>query len=340
MIAGLRFTIYGVMILSFSMVFGVHLVFRNILVTVGEFSKKVSVITSNIFLLLVMLFAIITISNYNKFNISPVFFSSTEDIKSLESLKNNSKKDDFILTWWDYGWPLWYYTNLNTLIDNGKHQQDNFIVSKILLSNNDIFTKNASIFFIKKYIEGKNRGYLRVMDYFAKNYSIEYLNQLKKENFKTPILEREIYILLHKHMLSTLGTIESFSNIDIKTGKNYRSALMDMGYLDKKYNTTQNIVKTEIFTIDLKNGKISSIDGNDKVRKISIIEKGKIKFEKSYLVSNDSNIVISDGLVLKMKPKLYNSFLVQALLFNNYNSDYFTKVSKTKNFLILKIKSR
>ena len=75
-----------------------------------------------------------------------------------------------------------------------------------------------------------------------------------------------------------------------------------------------------------------------KVKKISIIENQKIKFEKSYMVSNGSNIVIYEGQVLLLKPKLYNSFLIQALVLGNYNRDYFEKVSQTDNFLILKIK--
>lgn len=355
MFAGLRFTIYGVMLFSFTMVFGVYLTFKSILVTWGDFSEKVSKSVSNIFLLLVLVLAMNNIVNYNK-TLSPLYFSSTEDIEALHSLKNSSKKGDFILTWWDYGWPLWYYTNLKTLIDNGKHQQDNFIASKILLSDSDTFTKNASIFFIEKYIEGKRKKFSRVMDYFVANYPIDYLKELEKEELYLPVLNRDIYILLHKKMLSTVNTIELFSNIDLKSGKNYKSDLASLGYLNKKYDKSQKILEINNFTINLQKGEIRSKTDSMKrrelknvylssgnvipIRKISIFKESKKEFENIYLSENGLDVIINDDVVLIMKSKLYNSFLIQALLFNNYNRDYFTEVSRTKNFLILKVNNK
>ncbi len=339
-VAGLRFTIYGVMIFSFAMVFGVHLAFKIILVNFGDFSEKISNITSKIFLFLVMAFALNTIMNYNK-NLSPLYFSSTEDIEVLHKLKESSKNNDFIVTWWDYGWPLWYYTKLNTLIDNGKHKEDNFIVSKILLSENETFAKNSSIFFIEKYREGKSKGFPKAMVYFAKNYPMEYLEELKKEEFKLPSSKSDIYIMLHKNMLSILEVIESFSNLDLETGENYRSNYTSMGYLLKTYDKSQDILQTQEYTIDLQKGEVSLIagvkTGNIKVRRVAIVEDDKIKFRKSYLGLGSSSIVIYNDMVLMLKPQLYNSFLIQALLFNNYNHDYFTKVSQTKNFVIFKV---
>jgi len=338
MVAGLRFTLYGVMIFSFAMVFGVHLIFNHILKW-GDFSTKISTTVSNIFISLVMIFALNNIYNYNKQSLAPTLFNTKDDIKKLDELKSTLKKNDFIMTWWDYGWLLWYYTNnKNTLIDNGKHQQDNFIVSKILLSDSQTFTKNASQFFVEKYYEGMAKGSSRVMDYFTQNYPMSYLNELKKEDIELPKPTRDIYIILHKYMLNSLGTIESFSNLNIKSGKNYSSDFINMGYLTKKYDASQKILNTNNFSINLQKGEIASKAGDMKVKKISIIEEYKIKFEKSYIVSTGSNIIIHDGKALLLKPKMYNSFLIQALVFNNYNRDYFEKVSQSDNFLILKIK--
>jgi dolichyl-diphosphooligosaccharide--protein glycosyltransferase/undecaprenyl-diphosphooligosaccharide--protein glycosyltransferase len=320
------------------MVFGVYIVFKNILVTWGDFPQNVSNITSRIFLAFVAIFAINSVFEYNK-RVSPIFFSSNRDIKELDSLKERLKEDDFVLTYWDYGWPLWYYLNRNnTLIDNGKHQQDNFIVSKILLSSNQTFSRNSSIFFIEKYIEGREKGFFRVMDYFVKNYPIEYLDKLKKPDFKLPKSKRDIYILLHKNMISTLATIESDSNIDLKTGKSYGSSYMDMGYLNKKFDSSQKELETfDGFKIDIEKGVIKDKQNSTNFRKIVVFEDGKIEFEKSYITSKREYLLIYQGKVLFMKPKLYNSFLIQALLFGNYNRDYFTEISKTDNFLILKI---
>ena len=339
MIAGLRFTTYGVMIFAFGLVFGIHLIFNLLLVRWGEFSQKISKISSGAFLLIVMIFTLNNIFEYNRYSLSPTLFNSTNDMKKLDELKSTLQKDDFIMTWWDYGWLLWYYTdNKNTLIDNGKHQQDNFIVSKILLSDSQIFTKNASLFFVEKYYEGMAKGHSKVMDYFTQNYPMSYLNELKKEDITLPSSKRDIYMVLHKYMLNSLGTVESFSNLNLKTGKNYSSNFINMGYLTKKYDASQKVISTNSFSINLQKGEIASKAGNMKVKKISIVEEYKIKFEKNYVVSNGSNILISDGKVFLLKPKMYNSFLIQALVFNNYKRDYFEKVSQTDNFLILKVK--
>jgi len=72
-----------------------------------------------------MAFTLNTIFDHNRYSLAPMLFNTTDDMKKLNNLKSTLKKDDFIMTWWDYGWLLWYYTNnKNTLIDNGKHQQD------------------------------------------------------------------------------------------------------------------------------------------------------------------------------------------------------------------------
>jgi len=339
MVAGLRFTTYGVMVFAFGLVFGVYFLFNLILVKLGDFSQKISKITSGVFLLIVMAFSLNTIVDYNRYNLSPTLFNTTDDMKKLDELKSTLKKDDFIMTWWDYGWLLWYYTdNKNTLIDNGKHQQDNFIVSKILLSDNQTFTKNASLFFTEKYYEGLAKGHSKVMDYFTQNYPMSYLNELKKEDIALPSSKRDIYIVLHRYMLNSLGTIESFSNLNLKSGKNYSSNFINMGYLTKRYDASQKVINTNNFSINLQKGEIASKAGDMKVKKISIVENKKIRFEKNYIVSNGSNILIYEGQALLLKPKMYNSFLIQALALGNYNHDYFEKVSQTDNFLVLKIK--
>ena len=45
-----------------------------------------------------------------------------DDVKVLRDFAKTSHSKDLVVSWWDYGWPLWYYTGRNnTLIDNGRH---------------------------------------------------------------------------------------------------------------------------------------------------------------------------------------------------------------------------
>ncbi len=339
MSAGLRFTIYGVPIFAFSLLYGIELILRNIFIKFGKSSKNISNIFIKLFLLFLIFSAIINVINYNK-KLSPFYFSSTEDMEALNKLKKSSKPNDFIIATWEYGWPLWYYSNINTIVDNGKHAEDNFIVSKILLSDSQQFVRNASLFFVNRY---KNSSSSKIVLPFFHNYSLDYFKELEKSNFIPPKSNKNIYILLHRGMLDTYEAIEEASNLNLKTGKKFPSNLYNRIFLSKEYNKTNKILKTRTqLSIDIEHGRILSTNPseNANVREITIAKNSKIEFSKSYNSPNNIYIVIDKKKVFITNKKLYNSFLIQALIFNNYNKDYFSKVVQTKNFLILKVKDK
>lgn len=59
----------------------------------------------------------------------PTVFNATE-VQSLEKLKKIASQEDYVVTWWDYGYPIRYYSDVKTLVDGGKHEGDaNFPVS-------------------------------------------------------------------------------------------------------------------------------------------------------------------------------------------------------------------
>ncbi len=338
MSAGLRFTIYGVPIFAFSLLYGVELIFRSIFIKLGKYSKSISNISIKLFLLFIITSAIINVINYNE-KLSPFYFSSTEDIEALNKLKDTIKPNDFIIATWDYGWPLWYYSNINTIVDNGKHAEDNFIVSKILLSDNQQFIKNASLFFVNRY---KKSSSSKIVLPFLHEYSIDYLKELEKSDYIPPKSNKNIYILLHRGMLSTYEAVEEASNLNLKTGKNFPSNLYNRIFLSKEYNSSQKILKTTTqLSIDIEHGRILSTNPNENanVREITIAKNSKIEFTKSYNSPNNIFIVIDKKKVFITNKKLYNSFLIQALVFNKYDHKLFTEFTKTKNFIILKVKN-
>jgi len=112
--AGLRFTIYAVPILAFGLVYGINLIFNFILVKWGEFNKKISNLAVYIFIMFVVLFSTNSIIRYN-LQLEPFYFSNSSDINALKKLDKVSSKKDFIVAPWDYGWLLWYYSDISTL---------------------------------------------------------------------------------------------------------------------------------------------------------------------------------------------------------------------------------
>ena len=336
--AGLRFTIYAVPIFSFTLIYGVDLIFNYILVKWGEFKDKIAKIATAIFTLFIVLFTIKNIIMYN-LNLKPYYFSNREDIKALKELDRVSNPNDFIIAPWDYGWPLWYYANISTIVDNGNgHAEDKYIVSKILLSDNSYFVKNASLFFINRYKKNSNSPILRN---FLQEYPVEYFKNLEDRNFTLPKIQKNSFILLHKGMLlRTFFSIESSSNFDLKSRQKYKSNLYNRLFLKEIYSRGETILETTArFKIDLNRGLILSTNSteNARVKEIVILNGNRLKFRKSYNTKNNIYILIQNRFVLIMNRKLFNSFLLQALFLNNYNRELFKEISSSRNLKILKV---
>ncbi len=328
-IAGFRFSMYGVGVSSIGVIYSIF-VLKNIMINFAEFSQKISIITIRILMSVIFILFIISILKYNK-TIRPIFLS--EDIKILNELKEKSKKDDFILTWWDYGWPLWYYTGLNTLIDNGKHHEDNYIVSKILFSTNQNFVANASRYFLENYKKFKPKS---IISYeFNKKDNKTLLNDLKNNNFKLPINSIDINIMLDERMLSKIIPILYFSNINLKTAREIKKYAIFSSLVSKK---DVNKITGKNFIIDLNMGII-----NIENKKSIALSKIYLKSKKSLKEIDFNNsigykaIIYYDYLIL-LEDELFNSFLIQVFIFDKFDKKYFDLISRSKNIKLLKLK--
>lgn len=320
--AGLRFTMYGVMFLAMGLVYIIY-ASKNIFTKWAGFSAKTSDYIIKALITVIVFVSISFIYRFNHYK-KPMLFSSIEDINALHKLETTTQ-NDYIITWWDYGWPLWYYTNLNTIIDNGKHHEDNYIVSKILLSNNSNFVKNATLFFTNDYDQARAKGYPSVMRYFLQQNNLSYLDQMKSDSFHlSNISKRVVYIMLHKRMLKTLQLIESFSNIDIQTGKTLSSEIVRL--------STANSI------IDNNQGFVSQPAGKFSIGSLDVFQNNKLIFQKKYNNNINIHAVVIDNQILILKQNIYDSLLIQTLLFDKYDKEKFEKVAQTSNFVVLKVK--
>jgi len=117
---GLRFTVYAVPVAAMSAIYLFHVI------TTMVSNKKSIYILAMTVMTAAMLYPNIThIIGYKV----PTVLNKAE-VTDLAKLKKISTSKDYTLTWWDYGYPIWFYSNTNTIIDGGKHQNDNFIISK------------------------------------------------------------------------------------------------------------------------------------------------------------------------------------------------------------------
>ena len=121
------------------------------------------------------------------------------EVNDLNILRKYPLHEDYTLAWWDYGYPIWYYSIL-TLIDGGKHQNDNFIISKILQTSSSDFAVNLSRLAVETYVDS---NYKVVADTMFKNkqkdqlIQILFLSELEDYNISF-LTKHEIFIYIYR----------------------------------------------------------------------------------------------------------------------------------------------
>ncbi len=318
---GLRFTIYGLPFFALAFVF-----------LIDELSNFLTKDRLQKFLIIAVVSIVVLYINiyhawqYNK-AIQPVFTKS--EIKQLNELKKISNPKDFTLSWWDYGYPIWFYTNTNTLIDGGKHHHDNFIISKILLSNSSEFAYNLARESVETYVKAtssyenwKKDG--SNLDKIPKDYDFvtpqdkhyhagdpyqaiiniilkdnqpdqkdpnDFLAKLDNSNFKLPPKTRDIYLYMPIKSINIFPAIVEFGNLDLTTGKPLRNVVFMPSYI---YNYKNNIFTLRYGNFDTKTGILHQKNGDLAIDKLILTQtdkNGDIKLD-AFKFNNNSNYSI------------------------------------------------
>ncbi|RQD68285.1 peptide-binding protein [Campylobacter hepaticus] len=343
--SGLRFTIYAVPIMALG--FGFLLSeLKNIV-----FKKyHQSALNICIFIAVVALIPIlIHIYNYK----APTVFSQKE-VLLLSQLKNIADREDYVVTWWDYGYPVRYYSDVKTLVDGGKHLgKDNFFPSFVLSKDQQAAANMArlSVEYTEKSFYALEHDILKtdilkamMKDYNQSNVDL-FLASLSKPGFEihTP-KTRDVYLYMPARMSLIFSTVASFSLINLNTG-----------VLDKPFTFST------AYTIDIKNGEIylsngailsddfSSFKIGDSVISInSIIEINSIKQGEYKITPIDDKaqfyiFYFKDNATrytqfILMDKLMFNSAYVQMFFLGNYDKNLFDLVLNSKDAKVFKLK--
>jgi len=334
---GLRFTIYAIPILSLGISF---LIIELSLKIKQQYIKLLFIFLSTLMILLP------NIKHIIEYRIAPVFFKS--EVEILSKIKQITSRDDYVISWWDYGYPIRYYSDVKTLIDGGKHSGSvNFPISFSLLSKQSISAKILRLDveyteMINKVDKVKYRTNLENMmnDYNFKDSNL-FLNNLEKE-IVLPTKTRDIYIYLPYRMLNILPTISLFSNSDLMNGKKKEESFF---YFSESFEDRgeQVFLGNNIF-IDKKNAKIN-IQGQDIAIKDFIITNydnvGKLTKQIQFLNTEAMLSVIymkKNKSFLIVDQRLYNSMYIQLFVLENYDKNLYKKVFITPDVKVYKLK--
>jgi dolichyl-diphosphooligosaccharide--protein glycosyltransferase/undecaprenyl-diphosphooligosaccharide--protein glycosyltransferase len=274
--------------------------------------------------------------------IMPTVFNNNE-VKILDELKTKSKRDDYVLTWWDYGYPIRYYADVKTLVDGAKHSGEvNFPVS-FGLTRDLISSRNMAI--LDTYWTEYNYNHNLSEDYFKsmmKQYKFKDPNKFidyLATDIKLPKIKEDIYYFLPLRMFNILPTVAIFSTIDLKTGKKHQNFFIQANNFQQKggvlfldnglrIDLAKKVVILGRQIIPIKNFAMVAYNNNGKliknIQKVS--NQGlNIIFMKSY-----KKILIVDDFY-------FNSAYIQLFVFENTGGLFepvilnpFVKVYKVK----------
>ncbi len=295
----------------------------------------------NILIVIILFFMVDIIHTFSKFH-SQVF--RAEEISAIRQFSKQIDENDMLITWWDYGWPLWYYTGYdNTMTDNGYHgKYDSYAVSRILLSDSQEFTANAAAYFSAMQKKAKENKIRFALEYLAKKGVDLNKTFVDLETGNIPHYKEygDVYILLHSEILGKMESINRSSNFDFATGKYYRAKTIKNDKLKQPYMAnTPSVMNGELFTLDAVNGTIATSSNKSyAIRRIGESKEHKFYAQKSFGTNAPVSVLIAKSVyALYLDNSIYDSFFVQAYFFDNYDKDRFEKVVETPYMKIFKV---
>lgn len=348
---GLRFTIYAVPI--FAIGFGyLSVVVINLLVKFlklkTKFTCNLSIFTFTLSALILALYP--SIKHIYLYKMPTVFLKN--EVEALERLKNISSREDYVLAWWDYGYPIRYYSDVKTLIDGGKHLgSDNYSVA-FALSKPQIASANmarADVEYTERFFKShKNKFDEITKDYGLKNFN-EFLEKIEDENFDLNITKtRDIYYFLPNRMFDIFETINMFSNIDVLTGKSFDKpffyssqsfiSVPDEGVvLDGGLVSISPDMST--VTINHNGNKVKSLLNTFLITKYD--DNGKLVVQSGAYNPNGKIYVIfmvDYKRFLLLDKEMFDSTFVQLFVLERYNSKLFEPVIMLPTVKIYRLK--
>ncbi len=331
---GLRFTVYAVPVAAISVVY--------LFYTIGKFIDNTMARTGVVAALTAaMLYPNIThIIGYKV----PTVFNKAE-VKTLDRLSKVGSEKDYVISWWDYGYPIWYYGDKNTLVDGGKHNHDNFIASEILTGTSQLEAARLSRLAIEAYVDS---NYTVAADVLFKNGAPDqvdvntYLETLRYGDVDMPKATRDIYFFLPYRMMDILPTVNVFSNLDLETGHAYARPFF---YAARNFQDSQTMINFgQGVALDKRTGKIR-------------IGRQELPLKAFYTVTQkkDGTVAVQSQLndmqgrvsvvfmasyrrFLILDDRMLNSNYIQMFVFGKYDPKLFEPVELTPFVKIYKVK--
>ncbi|WP_107952796.1 STT3 domain-containing protein [Campylobacter concisus] len=172
--------------------------------------------------LLVFVVAALAINLDFAYSYRPKTVISRDEAVALDELKKITKRDDYVFSWWDYGYAIRYFADVMTLNDPGRQGGENNYFVSLALRKDEAFSARLTRVAVT-YNGISLEQNIRPIDKILKDYNTSdvntFLSQLESKNFTLPAAKKDIFYYLVPNMIDIVPNIFRYSYIDITTGK-------------------------------------------------------------------------------------------------------------------------
>ena len=270
---------------------------------------------------------------------------SKAEVKDLNQLKTISTPKDYTLAWWDYGYPIRYYSYTKTLIDGGKHNHDNYIISKILQTTSPELAANLSRLAVEAYVDSNYSVVADILFKEGKKNKVEpdlLLTELEDGSYVLPQKTRDIYLYLPYKMFNIFPTVSIFGNLNLKTGKAGRKFTFYPTFLAQKSKEIFKFRNGIVF--DIQKGLIQLGKQRVDVKYFIVTQNtqdGKIQLQSQLYHAGGDFVVIymkSYNRFVVMDTETFKSMYVQMFILGKYDKKLFELVVSSPYSKIYKLK--
>lgn len=340
-VGGLRFTIYAVGVLAFGVAF-----------LITEASRVVPMKKASYLVMVLLTLAILypNISHISQYRVPTVF--NADEVRVLDELKSIAQREDYMISWWDYGYPIRYYSDVKTLIDGGKHDGDvNFLVSFMLTNSQEISAKMARL--DVEYTQKRASKYKPKdedpklpsnIEEMTKEYGFNDTNDFLlslEGDIKLPKKTREIYFYLPFRMLDIYPTVSIFSDIDLMSGEFRKGGFF---YSSKMFKQQQNLVDLgQGILLDLQKKTVTIGKESLPIKRFVQTSYDKeMKLQKNIQLNSNGaiNVIFMSNYntFLVLDEKTYNSLYIRLMVLEEYDRMLFEEVILTPQAKVYKLK--
>ncbi|WP_298833961.1 STT3 domain-containing protein [uncultured Campylobacter sp.] len=343
---GTRFTMYATPMIALGFAYFIYF-------TLNYFEIR-TWLRSTLLAILTCLALMPSIDFIYKFRVAPTL--TKDSIMPLAELKNKASREDYVLSWWDYGYLIRYYSDVKVVADPGGRQAGEYtFMSAFSFNKDEVSSANMArlnVEYIQK-LQGKKFD-PKLEDKFKLNlYQIQkdygeadinkFLSSLSDKNFKLPQKTRDIYYYFVPKMIDILPNIWKFTSIDIASGEKFKEPLAYVGYDIQIGKDGKSIILGEGVELPsvkpeyvVHNGEKLSINSYYQVGEVN----GELK-KISKQIDTKSNIYViflpNYQRILILDKKVFESAFIQLFVLENYDKDLFEPVYLSNSARIYKL---